>query len=227
MDFVAGEVVLIDKPYEWTSFDVVKKVRGGLRIKKVGHAGTLDPLATGLLILCTGKKTKTINDLMGQKKEYVGTLELGVTTPSLDKETAISERKDYDHITEEDVQKATKAFLGTISQFPPMFSAIKVDGQRLYKKARKGEEVEIKARQVEIHSFEIEKIEFPTIHFKVSCSKGTYIRSLARDFGKELGTVSYLTSLRRTKIGMFNVEDAKSPQDFLEYAKAQAENASI
>ncbi len=220
MNFVEGEIICIDKPYEWTSFDVVKKVRGSLRIKKVGHAGTLDPLATGLLILCTGKKTKTINDLMGQKKTYTGCIELGATTPSLDKETEVSETKAFDHITEEAIVEATQKFTGNIAQLPPIFSAIKVGGERLYKKARRGDEVEIKAREIHIHSFEIEKIELPNVYFKVSCSKGTYIRSLARDFGLALDTVSYLTSLRRTHIGDFSVENAKSPTEFVDYAKS-------
>jgi len=227
MNFIEGEIICIDKPYEWTSFDVVKKIRSNLRIKKVGHAGTLDPLATGLLILCTGKKTKSINDLMGQTKTYTGCIELGSTTPSLDKETEISETKPFTHITHEDIIEAKEKFTGNISQLPPVYSAIKVGGERLYKKARRGEEVEIKAREVIIHSFDIEKIELPHVYFKISCSKGTYIRSLARDFGLALGTVSYLSSLRRTHIGDFSVENAKSPEEFVSYAKSLLDNASI
>jgi len=227
MNFLEGEIICIDKPYEWTSFDVVKKIRGALKIKKIGHAGTLDPLATGLLILCTGKKTKTINDLMGQRKVYTGTIELGKTTPSFDKETEVNETKSIDHISESEIKKVTEDFTGTILQLPPVYSAIKVDGERLYKKARRGDVVEIKPREVTIHSFEITKIELPNVYFKVCCSKGTYIRSLAKDFGQALGTVSYLTSLRRTHIGDFSVEDAKSPITFIEYAKSLVDNASI
>lgn len=221
MDFQEGEIICIDKPYEWTSFGVVKKLKYALKIKKIGHAGTLDPLATGLLILCTGKMTKKIENYMGAQKEYTGVIRLGETSPSLDKETEVDETKPIDHITEELIHQTTQQFTGEIEQTPPMFSAIKVDGVRLYKKARKGEEVEIKSRKITIHSFDIEKIALPEVHFRVTCSKGTYIRSLARDFGLALNTVSYLTALRRTKIGDFNVDDAKSPEEFIAFAKTQ------
>ncbi|MFK7899521.1 MAG: tRNA pseudouridine(55) synthase TruB, partial [Cyclobacteriaceae bacterium] len=220
MDFVEGEVICIDKPYEWSSFDVVKKIRGGLRIKKIGHAGTLDPLATGLLILCTGKKTKKINEIMEGNKVYTGTIELGKTTPSLDKETDISATKPIDHLTEELIHEATKHFNGYIKQVPPIFSAIKVGGQRLYKKARKGVDVKIEPRFVLIESFTITEINLPFVNFEVCCGKGTYIRSLARDFGEKLNTLGYLTALRRTKIASFSVDDALEPNEFINTQKA-------
>jgi len=219
-NFEEGEVLLFDKPLEWTSFDVVKKVRNTIRIKKVGHAGTLDPLATGLLIVCTGKKTKSIDSLMGMEKEYTGTICLGAITPSLDSETEISERAPFETITLEDCQQATQRFIGETDQIPPIFSALKVDGKRLYKSAREGKEVEIEARKINISSFEITKFELPFVSFKVSCSKGTYIRSLARDFAKELNTLGYLTALCRTKIGDYKVEDALNLNDFVAQVNA-------
>jgi tRNA pseudouridine55 synthase len=211
-DFESGEVLLIDKPFEWTSFDVVAKIRNAIKpLKvKVGHAGTLDPLATGLLILCTGKKTKTIDQIQAQEKEYSGTITLGATRSSYDMETEIDEHFDFSMICEADIYEATKAFIGDIQQLPPIHSAIRVDGERLYKKARRGETVEIKPRQVTIRSFEITSINLPIIGFNVVCSKGTYIRSLAYDFGRALNNGAYLSSLRRERIGDYRVEDAYS-----------------
>lgn len=213
-NFQEGEVLLIDKPLEWTSFDVVKYIRGHLRrgkIKaKIGHAGTLDPLATGLLILCTGRKTKTISNIQEAQKEYTGTLKLGETTPSYDAEQEPDAFFPTEHITEEAIYEATKTFSGWIKQQVPIFSAIKQDGKRLFKLARQGKEVEPKTRIIEIESFEITKIEMPFVEFSVKCSKGTYIRSLAHDFGKTLESGAYLTALRRTGIGDFKVDDAWS-----------------
>lgn len=218
-DFEAGEVILIDKPYTWTSFDVVKKLRNAIRIKKIGHAGTLDPLATGLLILCTGKKTKQIDSFMAKEKEYTGTMVIGKTTPSIDLETEVDSETDISHVTEEQIYAAVQPFQGVIDQVPPSYSAIKIDGERVYKRARAGEVVEMKSRQVEINEFSISKIEFPVIHFKVVCSKGTYIRSLIRDFGINLKVGAYMSSLRRTRIGAFKVEDAYSIDVFLSTLK--------
>jgi tRNA pseudouridine55 synthase len=220
-DFQSGQVLLIDKPLTWTSFQAVNKLRWEIRqafnIKKikVGHAGTLDPLATGLLIICTGKMTKQIDTFQGQDKEYTGTFVLGSTTPSFDLETDIDQTFPTEHITDELIHDTTKAFVGTIEQFPPVFSAIKKDGKRLYEFARAGEDVEIKSRTVSISEFEITKIEGNAIHFRVVCSKGTYIRSLAHDFGKALNSGAHLSSLRRTKIGKFHVDNAFSPEDFI------------
>lgn len=215
-NFEEGAVLLIDKPLEWTSFDVVKKVRNALRIKKVGHAGTLDPLATGLLILCTGKFTKKIDEYQGMIKEYTGTMLLGKTTPSIDLETGFNSEKDISHLSKEDILAATAPFTGTILQVPPHYSAIRIGGERVYKKARKGEEVKIDPREVTIYTFEITDFQLPTISFKVVCSKGTYIRSLVRDLGENLQVGACLTSLRRTKIGEFSVDDADSLPDFIE-----------
>ncbi len=213
-EFKEGQILLFDKPLGWTSFQVVNKVRWLIRkscnIKKikVGHAGTLDPLATGLLILCTGKFTKKIDEYQAQEKEYTGTFTLGATTPSYDMETEIDKSFGIDHISEEDIIGAALEFLGEIDQVPPVFSALKKEGKRLYQYARNGEAVDIPSRKVEIREFEITEIRFPEVDFRVICSKGTYIRSLANDFGKTLGTGSYLSSLRRTKIGGFIVEDS-------------------
>ncbi|MCH7525273.1 MAG: tRNA pseudouridine(55) synthase TruB [Bacteroidetes bacterium] len=220
--FLEGQVLLIDKPLNWTSFQVVNKLRWEIRkafnIKKikVGHAGTLDPLATGLLIICTGKMTKQINTFQTQIKEYTGTIVLGSTTPSYDLETEIDNTFSTSHITEELIQETTKQFIGEIAQFPPVFSAIKKDGKRLYEFARAGENVEIKSRQITINTFEITQIALPEIDFRVVCSKGTYIRSLAHDFGKALDSGGHLSVLRRTKIGDFNVTDAFSVEKFIE-----------
>lgn len=220
--FQAGQVLLIDKPLNWTSFQVVNKLRWEIRqaysIKKikVGHAGTLDPLATGLLVICTGKMTKQINTFQGQIKEYTGTIVLGSTTPSFDLETEINETFPTDHITEDLIHETTKQFIGEIDQFPPVFSAIKKNGKRLYEFARAGEAVEIKSRKITIETFEITKIEGNNLHFKVICSKGTYIRSLANDFGKALQSGGHLSVLRRTRIGDFNVDNALSIEGFIE-----------
>ncbi|HTH56875.1 MAG TPA: tRNA pseudouridine(55) synthase TruB [Cyclobacteriaceae bacterium] len=203
-----GRVLLINKPLEWTSFDVVNKLRYRLRTKKIGHAGTLDPLATGLLIICTGKLTKRIDEFQAQEKEYTGTFVLGQSTPSHDLETEVGDAQDISAITENQIRSAAEKFLGSIQQIPPLYSAIKVDGKRAYKLARKGKEVELKAREVFIKEFEITAIEKPVIGFRVVCSKGTYIRSLARDFGGALGTVAYLSALCRTRIGDFKLTDA-------------------
>lgn len=213
-NFTEGQILLFDKPLGWTSFQLVNKVRWLIRkschIKKikVGHAGTLDPLATGLLLICTGKFTKRIEELQGQVKEYTGTFTLGATTPSYDMETEVDQKFSTDHISEEMITAATSKFIGEIAQIPPVFSALKKDGKRLYEYARAGENVEIPSRIVEITQFEITSVQLPEINFRVVCSKGTYIRSLAHDFGKALGSGAYLSSLRRTKIGGFLVEDA-------------------
>ncbi len=201
-------VILIDKPLEWTSFDIVKKLRGKLKIKKIGHAGTLDPLATGLLILCTGKKTKTISSIQEQPKEYIGTMVLGKTTPSYDLETKVEEGGDISGITNSFLQSLIPQFKGEIEQTPPIYSAIKINGERAYKKARAGEKVEIKSRIITIYSFELTNINLPEVKFKINCSKGTYIRSLANDFGSAAGVGAYLSQLRRTKIGNYSVDNA-------------------
>jgi tRNA pseudouridine55 synthase len=203
-----GKVLLVNKPYRWTSFDVVNKLRFRLKIKKIGHAGTLDPLATGLLIICTGKMTKRIEEFMGLEKEYTGTFVLGQTTPSYDLETPVSEAKDISYLKDETVYSVTEKFKGIISQIPPAHSAIKIDGKRAYELARKGKEVDLKPREVEVKEFEITGIHFPEVTFRIVCSKGTYIRSLARDVGNELGTGAYLSTLCRTRIGPFLLKDA-------------------
>ncbi len=215
-DFIEGKVLLFDKPLTWTSFNVVSKVRYLTKVKKVGHAGTLDPLATGLLIVCTGKFTKKINEYMGMTKEYVGTITLGSTTPSFDLETNPENFKDTLHLIPENIVATTTQFTGNILQMPPQHSAIKKDGKRLYESAREGVFVEVAPRPVTIYSFEIEKIELPIVHFKVVCSTGTYIRSLANDFGAALGVGGYMSSLCRTKIGDFDIADAMSVADFEE-----------
>ncbi len=214
--YLEGKVLLIDKPLKWTSFDMVKKVRWLTKIMKVGHAGTLDPLATGLLIICTGKYTKQINDYMGMPKEYTGSMVLGATTASYDLEQEpenFKSIKDIEAITELAIQEATKQFIGTILQMPPQHSAIKKDGKRLYESARQGIEVKVDPRQITIQEFEIIKIDLPNIEFRVLCSTGTYIRSLVHDFGQALGVGAYMSGLRRTKIGTFNVEDAMQWED--------------
>lgn len=219
-DFQKGEVLLINKPSGWTSFDVVNKIRfllrghTGIRKIKVGHAGTLDPLATGLLILCTGKFTKKIENFQSLEKEYTGTFFMGATSPSFDRETEIDQEYETRHINEELLHNTTKQFIGIIDQVPPLFSAIRVKGKRAYKLARDKEEVELPARKVTVHSFELTKTDLPEVAFRISCSKGTYIRSIARDFGKALNSGAYLNSLYRTKIGSFNVEDALTIEQF-------------
>ncbi len=226
-NFQTGEVLLINKPSGWTSFDVVNKIRfllrgyTGIRKIKVGHAGTLDPLATGLLILCTGKFTKKIEEFQGLEKEYTGTFFLGATTPSFDRETEVDQKFETNHINQEMLQNTTKQFVGTIDQVPPLFSAIKVKGKRAYQMARDKEDVELPSRKVIIHSFEITNIEIPEIAFRISCSKGTYIRSIARDFGKSLNSGAYLSSLFRTKIGSFSIEDALTIEQFEKIIRPQ------
>lgn len=241
MDFKKGEIILINKPYQWTSFDVVNKLRivlkkyhsaisdselqtlpdipiaiGNQNSKlKVGHAGTLDPLATGLLIICTGKLTKQIDSFQAQEKEYTGSFYLGATTPSFDLETKPENQKDISYLTEELISDTVKKFIGKTSQVPPSHSAVKVDGKRAYKNARKGLEIKIEPREVMIDSFEILNFEIPLVHFRVVCSKGTYIRSLARDFGETLGCGAYLHSLCRTRIGNFYLKDALTVEEFI------------
>ena len=221
-DFLEGQVLLFNKPLGWSSFDVVKKVRGiiktskNIRKIKVGHAGTLDPLADGLLIICTGKFTKRIDEIQGQKKVYTGEITLGATTPSYDKETEVDQTFDVSKITDKIIHKTSKKFEGKIMQKPPIFSALKREGKRLYQHAREGTKVEIQAREVEIESFKIISIEIPKITFEIICSKGTYIRSLAHDFGKELNNGAHLSSLRREMIGNFSLSDAISIDSFKE-----------
>lgn len=212
--FEEGRVLLINKPLRWTSFDAVSKIRNLIRIKKVGHAGTLDPLATGLLIICTGKFTKKINEYMAKEKEYTGTFTLGATTPTYDLESEPGNFKSTETITEENIRKATLPFTGEIMQVPPAHSAIKIDGKRVYESARLGIEVKIEPRKVTIKEFEITRIEMPVVHFRVVCTTGTYIRSLANDFGTALGCGAYLSSLCRTRIGDFKVEDAMTMEAF-------------
>ncbi|MDB5134295.1 MAG: truB [Mucilaginibacter sp.] len=209
-EFADGQLLLVNKPYKWTSFDVVGKIRNAFKpLKlKVGHAGTLDPLATGLLIICTGKMTKQIDSFQAQEKEYTGTLVLGATTPTYDLESEPEQLFATDHLTEGQIKEACKQFTGDIQQYPPAHSAIKIDGERLYEKARRGEEVELRLRNVTISEFEITRIELPEVDFRVVCSKGTYIRSLVSDFGKALNNGAYLSRLRRTRSGNFRVEDA-------------------
>ena len=213
-EYLEGQVLLIDKPLEWTSFQVVNKVRWLLRKEfnlkklKVGHAGTLDPLATGLLILCVGKFTKKIDTFQAQHKEYTGTITLGATTPSYDLESEIDQTFSLDGLTSEKIHEATAQFTGALLQRPPMFSALKKDGKRLYELARKGETVDIPMRSIHISAFELTNIDLPKVDFRVACGKGTYIRSLAHDFGKALGNGAHLSALRRTKIGDYSVDDA-------------------
>jgi tRNA pseudouridine55 synthase len=216
-----GEVFLIDKPLEWTSFDVVKKVRNALRIKKVGHAGTLDPLATGLLIVCAGKMTKQIETFMGQEKEYTGTFVIGGTTESFDLEKPVINIRDTSHISLEQVKSAAAQLTGDILQIPPMHSAIKVDGKRVYEAARAGKEVKMEPRPVQVREFEITRFEGNEVDFRISCSKGTYIRSLARDLGESLGVGAYLKALCRTRIGDSKLSDAKELLSLVEEIKAR------
>ncbi len=226
-DFQEGQVLLIDKPLHWSSFQAVNKVKWslkkhlGLKKIKVGHAGTLDPLATGLLIICTGKFTKRIMELQGMEKEYTGTFYFGATTPSYDLETEVNETFTTAHIDDVLINKTVKQFIGEIDQKPPVFSAIKKDGKRLYEHARKGEEVEIASRKVTIHEFEITRIALPEVDFRVVCSKGTYIRSLAHDFGAALGSGAHLTALRRTKIGAYDVNNGITPDAFESSVKSE------
>ncbi|MDF1517438.1 MAG: tRNA pseudouridine(55) synthase TruB [Lutibacter sp.] len=220
-DFKNGQVLLINKPLNWTSFQVVNKLRWNIRHKfdlgkiKVGHAGTLDPLATGLLIICTGNFTKKIDEYQGQIKEYTGEITLGATTPSYDLETEVDETFPTDHVTSDLIHQTVQQFVGKIEQIPPMFSAIKMAGVRLYDLARQGKTREIKSRKITIETFEITDISLPKVQFRIVCSKGTYIRSLAYDFGKALNSGGHLSALRRTKIGDFNVKDAVEIEDFI------------
>ncbi len=226
-NFVEGELLLINKPFKWTSFDVVGKIRNSFKpLKlKVGHAGTLDPLATGLLIICTGKMTKKIDEFQAQTKEYTGTMILGANTPSYDLETDIDETFDISHIDEEQIKANTSRFTGDLDQYPPAHSAIKVDGERLYMKARRGEIVELKTRKVHISQFEITRIELPEIDFRVICSKGTYIRSLVHDFGRSLNNAAHLKSLRRTKSGNYDIEDAFEVMELVNHIRQLKEQA--
>ena len=223
-NFTEGEVLLFDKPLTWTSFDVVNKVRGTIRIKKVGHAGTLDPLATGLLVVCTGKMTKKIDTIQAAEKEYLTTICLGKTTPSFDLETEFDSETDCSTLSVEQVREAVMSFVGDLQQIPPMFSAVKVGGERLYKLARKGQEIELQPRAVSIYSIEITKIDLPNVEFLMRCSKGTYVRSLARDIGIKLGVGAHLAALRRTKIGDLSVGNAYDLPAFVQHIKSMANN---
>ncbi|MEE1884991.1 tRNA pseudouridine(55) synthase TruB [Pedobacter flavus] len=222
LNFVEGALLLINKPYKWTSFDVVGKLRNAFKpLKlKVGHAGTLDPLAKGLLIICTGKMTKQIDSFQAQEKEYTGTLILGATTPSFDMETEVDASFPIENITEKDILKAASELTGDITQFPPAHSAVKVNGERLYVKARLGEEVELKPRYVSVPEFEITRIELPEVDFRIVCSKGTYIRSLVSDLGKKLNNGAYLSSLTRTRSGDFHLKDAYEIMELVNYIRA-------
>lgn len=226
-DFRSGELLLINKPYTWSSFQAVNKLKHALKKHpslllddkfvhlKIGHAGTLDPLATGLLIICTGKKTKEISSFQDLPKEYTGTFFIGATTPCYDKEKEVDATYSTEHITKELVLETAKSFIGKQEQVPPMFSAVKVDGKRLYKLARIGEEIELKARPIEILEFEITRCELPLVDFRIACTKGTYIRSIARDFGLALNSGAYLDTLCRTKIGDFTIENSLTPEEFI------------
>lgn len=228
MDFHKGEILLVDKPYRWSSFQAVNKIKhaikhhpsllvDGVKVKpKVGHAGTLDPLATGLLIVCTGKKTKTINELMGMEKEYTGTFFIGATTPCFDLEKPVDQTYPTEHISREMIMIAAKKFVGLQQQVPPLFSAVFIDGKRAYEYARAGQEAEIKPREIEIKEFEITRIALPEVDFRIVCSKGTYVRSIARDFGLALNSGAHLTKLCRTRIGHFLLKDAVGPVEFAE-----------
>lgn len=213
-DFAEGRVLLIDKPLRWTSFDVIRKIRNLIKIKKVGHAGTLDPLATGLLIVCTGKFTKRINEYMAKEKEYTGTFTLGATTPTYDLESEPENFRPTEPIKEDAIKNNTQKFIGEILQVPPAHSAIKLDGKRVYELARQGKEVKLEPRKITISAFEITAIAMPVVHFRVVCSTGTYIRSLAHDFGAALGCGAYLSSLCRTRIGEFLLKDAATIEAF-------------
>lgn len=224
--FLDGQMILLDKPLQWTSFDAVKKVRILTGVSKVGHAGTLDPLATGLLIVCTGPFTKKINGYMAQQKEYTGSITLGATTPTYDLESSPENFKDVDRITSAMIQEATQPFLGEIFQTPPIHSAIKKDGKPAYLAARKGEAIELSPRKITIYNFDITRIDLPKVYFRVVCSTGTYIRTLANDFGAALGVGGHLSSLRRTKIGEYTVEDALSMPDFESAVHALKNNST-
>jgi len=224
--FTEGQVLLVNKPLEWTSHDVVAKLRGTMRIKKVGHAGTLDPLATGLLIICTGKFTKRINEYMAREKEYTGTFTLGAVTPTYDLESAPEQFADYAFVTPDLLENTLAAFRGDILQVPPSHSAVKQKGKPVYLLARKGKEVILEPRPVHIAAFEITAIALPQVHFRVVCSTGTYIRSLAHDVGKALGCGAYLSALQRTRIGAFSVADARSVEETVAWIRNELEKAS-
>ncbi|TKC03745.1 tRNA pseudouridine(55) synthase TruB [Pedobacter frigoris] len=224
-NFAEGELLLINKPYKWTSFDVVGKIRNSLKpLKlKVGHAGTLDPLATGLLIICTGKLTKKIDTFQAEEKEYTGTMILGATTPSFDMETVVDEEFSIQDISDEAIYEAVKPFTGNIQQYPPAHSAVKVNGERLYVKARRGEETELRLRDVTVSAFEITRIALPEIDFRIVCSKGTYIRSLVSDFGKQLNNGAYLSKLTRTRSGNFLLANAFEVSDLVSHLRSKKE----
>jgi len=228
-NFAEGELLLINKPYKWTSFDVVGKIRNSFKpLKlKVGHAGTLDPLATGLLIICTGKMTKKIDEFQAQQKEYTGTMILGANTPSYDLETEIDETFDISALDEESILANTIQFTGELDQYPPAHSAVKVDGERLYIKARRGETVELKTRKVSISQFEITRVELPEVDFRVTCSKGTYIRSLVHDFGRSLNNAAHLKSLRRTKSGEYDVENSFEVMELVNHIRQLKEQTKL
>lgn len=217
-----GTILLIDKNKEWTSFDVVNFIRSFLKkiyhLKKlkIGHAGTLDPLATGLLVLCTGKYTKSIENIQQQRKEYTGTIKLGETTPSFDRETEIDGRYPYEHIGKDDIIKVANELTGAMEQIPPVFSAVKIKGKRAYEYARNNEDVEIRSKNIVVYTFEITRLAIPEVDFRIECSKGTYLRSIARDFGKKLNSGAYLAQLRRTRIGNYKVENAHTIESFRE-----------
>ena len=217
----AGQVILIDKPLTWTSFDVANKLKYACKFKKIGHAGTLDPLATGLLILCTGKMTKQIDQYQAQEKEYTGTLVLGKTTPSVDLETAFDAEFDTTGITPEQIREAARQLTGDILQVPPIYSAVRVNGERLYEKARRGETIDIKSRQVTVSVFEVNTDRFPEVDFRIVCSKGTYIRSLVRDLGLLLNNGAYMSRLCRTRIGNFRLEDADTIDTFITHYRGE------
>jgi len=228
-NFAEGELLLVNKPYRWTSFDVVSKIRNALKpLKlKVGHAGTLDPLASGLLIICTGKLTKKIDEYQAQEKEYTGTMVLGAATPSYDLETNVDQIFDISSLSEEQIRSACSQFIGELDQFPPVHSAVKMDGERLYLKARRGEAVELRSRKVTITGFEITRIELPEADFHVTCSKGTYIRSLVHDFGKALNNGAYLSRLRRVRSGDFKIEDAYEVMELVKHIRLLKEKGEI
>ena len=219
-NFAEGEILLFDKPLTWTSFDVVNKIRGCIKVKKVGHAGTLDPLATGLLLLCTGKMTKKIDLIQATEKEYLVNLVLGKTTPSYDLESEFDSETSIDHLSEEIVMQVIFSFQGVQQQFPPMYSAIKVNGERLYSLARQGKEIELQSREVEIKSISEIIINLPDVQFLMTCTKGTYVRSLVSDIGKKLGVGAYMSALRRTKVGEYSVEKAYQIPEFVDHIKS-------
>jgi tRNA pseudouridine55 synthase len=208
LDFAGGEILNVDKPEGWTSFDVVKKIRKLIGIRKVGHAGTLDPFATGVLLVCTGRATKKVEDLMANEKEYIAVLELGKSTDTYDKTGQVTSEQDASRVTPDDIISVCNMYRGTIKQTPPMYSALKIDGERLYKKDRRGEVVARKAREIHIYELSIENIAIPLVEIKVVCSRGTYIRTLAHDIGQNLGCGAYLKALTRTRIGSYHIENA-------------------